>query len=130
MIHVFFGTCITVVTFRNAGSCHRNRHTNLNSMSVALFRFFVDRNWNSSYYGNLLHIRFRNWKISLDFYFVEVWFLNMMNIILLVIFLNNRLCDCFFSRNCDFLQLFNIENLTVQCDWVQLNLSIFSLSDL
>lgn len=121
VIHVYSGMTVIVTFFwamifrascKVAGRNHGDRHSDLNSMSVTLFWFLVNWNWNSSDNWNFLHVRLRNWVISIYFYFIELWFLNMMNVVLLIVFLNNWLSDGFFTGNGNCLELFNIINIT------------------
>lgn len=96
-------------------------------MSVVLFWFLVNRHGYSSNYWNLLHVWLRDWIISLNFYLIESWLLNMMNIVLLIVFLNNRLSNSFLSWNGNSLKFLYIVNITISGQRFQLYLFVFSL---
>lgn len=118
------------IIFRNAGCGHGHRHTDLDSMSIALLRFFVNRNRDSSYNWHFLHVRFGDRIVSIDFHFVEIWFLDVMNIILLIVFLNNWLGNSFLPGNGNGLEFLHIVNFALSSDGFQLNLFVFTLSNL
>jgi len=98
-------------------------------------------NWNRDFSDNRNFLNIRSWNgnCSCNWYFFENWILNMMNIVLLIIFLHNRLSDEFFSRNLYsfsstdiiYLNTFNNRfhhNLLIRLS-VNLNIDIFSLNN-
>ena len=113
MILIFFWASMGRVSFRWGGWNHGNWHSNLNSVSVTLFCFLVNRNRYSSNNRNFLHVRLRYRIISLNFYFIKFRFLNMMYIVLLIVFLNNWLGYSFFTRNGNCLEFLYIVIFTI-----------------
>lgn len=111
MIHINILSIMDIIFFWYTCVNHIIWHTDLNSMSITLFGFFMHWNRYSSDHWNFLHIRLRNGIISLNFYLIELWFLNMMNIVLLIVFLNNWLSNSFFSRNSNCLKFFYIVHI-------------------
>ena len=96
-------------------------------------------NGNLSSYWKFVDGRSGNWNCSGNWHSLERWILNMVNIILLVVFLYNWLSDDLFSRNSDsfnsgdilslngFNNLFQNDFLVISS--VDLNFDFFSLNN-
>ena len=81
-------------------------------------------NWNFSNNGNFLNIRSGYWHSSCHWNFFKNWILYMMNIVLLIVFLNNRLSNEFFSRYLYCFCSIYILNLNSFCNWFKSNFFI------
>jgi len=132
MIVIFFRGIIIILiqTIISSSTGHLSRHSNLNMGCITWISFFIDWNWNSSHDRYFLHEWCNYWNFSFNFNSVKFWYLNVMNIVLLIKFLNDWLSHYFFSRNTHYLGLIYLIDFCFISNWFQFNFSIFSSSDL
>ena len=127
VVQVFFRTAVVFLVFFNAGSNHGGWKTDLHSVGVALFWLFVNGNRDSSDDWHFLHVRLNNRVVSINIYLIEVGFLNVVDVVLLEVFLDNWLSDGFFSRNGNGLQFFDLVDFGISSDGFKLNFLVLSL---
>lgn len=111
----------------------------IDQFSIGNWFLVWNRNRNSSNNRNLFDIRCRNWNCSSNGNFFKNRILNMMNIILLIILLDNRLCNKLLSGNLYCFassHIVHLNSLDYRFDhnlliWqsIDLNFDIFSLDN-
>lgn len=127
-ILIFFGRSIIII--ERERRCNFVRLVNVNDMSESSVSFLGCRNNDLPDNRNLSQNRCWNRNGSGNGYFFIDWILNMLNIILLVVFLNNRLSDNLFSWNLNCFSSNEIIYLKFFINIIQLNLFIISLLNL
>ena len=89
----------------------------INDLSISSCVRIWNWNWNLSSDWKLINRRCWNRNSSCYWNSFESWILNMINIILLIIFLYNRLSNDLFSRNWDLFNSGNVLSLNWFNNW-------------